>query len=94
MARPYLNNSIKKICERCETVFLIPAQRISKSREVRLQCHPCPKCGFTPQHCAPNSIKVGRCLVCSIPFSIVDHHAKGYCKRDYVRALRAKTLPK
>lgn len=77
MSRP---PTITKTCGRCERPFHVPNIRTSSAREKTLVCYTCPFCFFSP--CDPSG-KSGRCLSCSVPFSVIDHHAKGKCKRCY-----------
>lgn len=75
-----------KRCQRCQEMYEIPNVRESKARLLIIQFHPCPHCGFIQDH--PDAKTSGRCIDCSIPFSIINHHAKGRCYRDYMRLLR------
>lgn len=80
-------STITKICQRCEKPFAIPNVRKSPAREHMLMCYPC-------SHCLYSSCDVGkdggRCTDCSIPFTIIRHHAKGRCDRDYMKLIRAQ----
>ena len=85
MKRPPL---ISKRCERCNELFSIPNIRESRARELILQFYPCPHCLYVPNIHYPRYNRSGRCRDCSIPFSLVDHHANGRCKRCDMIALR------
>ena len=78
---------IQKRCERCEEQFLIPNIRQSRAREKMLMYFPCPYCLFTR---AGMGDKSGRCRSCSIPFVMIDHHARGMCMRCYQAWIRDK----
>lgn len=82
---------IKKLCERCEEFFLIPNIRESRARELALQFYPCPHCLFVKSVFYPRNNRSGRCIDCSIPFLLIDHHAKGRCLRCYNKNLRYKS---
>ncbi len=84
---------IKKNCQRCALSFDIPNIKESKARELLLQFKPCTHCGFVESSKYQKSEKSGRCMDCSIPFSIVDHHSNGRCKRCDMRNLRHKSKP-
>jgi len=56
--------------------------RKSKAKRDALTYTPCTYCGYIA-FSNDKINKSGRCLRCSIPFVIVDHHAKGRCKRCY-----------
>lgn len=77
---------LTKRCQRCEEKFDIPNVRASNARLLIIQFYPCPHCGYVQDR--PGSNTSGRCRDCSIPFSIIDHHAKGRCLRDYNAKLR------
>ena len=79
---------IKRRCERCEQLYAIPNIRESRVRETLLVCFPCTWCFYS--QCDPTNI-MGRCVGCSIPFNIIDHHAKGRCTRCYMSFLRDAT---
>lgn len=81
---------IKKRCERCEKIYTIQNIKQSAARELLLEYTPCTNCGFVKEPCNKTKNKSGRCIVCSIPFFIVDHHGLGMCKRCNMDALRAK----
>ena len=73
--------SIEKICSRCDESFFIPNIKSSKARELLLIYTPCPHCLYQKKINTIDDDKSGRCRDCSIPFSLVDHHAKGRCGR-------------
>ena len=85
---------IIKVCERCENKFAIPNIKMSRARDLLIQFTPCPHCLFvkTPSILLKN--RTGRCLDCSIPFSLVDHHAKGRCERCSRKYYRDKERDK
>ena len=83
-----ITKSIKKRCERCNELFEIPLLKKCPAREILLQYYPCPKCGYFRYNGVKDLSKTGRCRSCYIPFGIIDHHAKGYCKRCYNNFLR------
>jgi hypothetical protein len=76
-------------------MFQIPYVRSSLAREFMLLYYPCPHCLWTqpppglltsifakrpgPTPPAP----AARCRRCCVPFILVKHHARGYCKRCY-----------
>lgn len=73
---------IKKRCERCDSMYDILFIRESKAKRDALTYTPCTFCGYI----AFGNEKInksGRCGRCSIPFVIIDHHAKGLCNRCY-----------
>ena len=72
---------LTKACERCEETFELPNLRESKARELVIQYTPCPHCFFVKSVEFVIYNKTGRCRGCSIPFALVNHHAKGRCKR-------------
>lgn len=80
--------TIEKHCDRCEEVFYIPNIRQSRAREMILQFYPCPNCHYVPDILYPRFNKSGRCRDCSIPFSLIDHQAHGYCNRCLMKVLR------
>jgi DNA-directed RNA polymerase subunit RPC12/RpoP len=71
-------------------MFDIPNVKESKQRQLMLLYYPCPHCGYVRDITYPRFNRSGRCLDCSIPFTIVDHHAKGMCKRCHMKLLRHK----
>ncbi len=73
--------TIAKRCERCERFFDLPNIMQSLAREIIIEYTPCPHCLYSKDVAHPRSSRSGRCLDCSIPFAIVDHHAKGRCER-------------
>lgn len=79
--------TLKKRCQRCDQLYEIPNIRRSNARDLIIQFHPCSHCLFIQDQ--PDSEKSGRCRSCSVPFTIIDHHALGKCKRDYERDRRA-----
>lgn len=74
--------TVSKRCERCERLFDIynvpPEGRI---RDIVLMYTPCKWCGYIKDIKNPRFDKTGRCLSCSVPFSMIDHKAKGMCHR-------------
>jgi len=61
------------------------------AREVLLQYYPCPHCGYYKLPLNEKNNRTGRCRECLIPFAIIDHYAKGLCKRCFQRHLRKNT---
>lgn len=87
MKAPYLT----KTCPRCEQSFELPNIKVSPARTLLLQFAACPHCLYVPDNAPVHFNKSGRCRTCSVPFAVIDHHAKGYCKRDYMAMLRHKS---
>ena len=76
---------MRKRCERCEEVYDIPTVKQSHAKDLIIRYFPCPHC----YHRDGAVDTVGRCKVCAIPFTIINHHGKGMCKRDHQAWLRA-----
>lgn len=83
-----ITKSIKKRCARCDELFEIPLLKKCPAREVLLQYYPCPKCGYFSYSGTKDLSKTGRCRSCYIPFGIVEHHSRGFCKRCLQREIR------
>jgi len=83
-------NSISKRCERCEKMFEIPNIKESPARQTLIEFTPCPHCLYVKDVKYPKNNRTGRCLGCSIPFALVDHHAIGRCSRCYMGYIRNK----
>ena len=75
------HNHITKRCERCEKLFTFPNLRESNAREVIIQYAKCSHCHYVPDVRNPKFNQSGRCVDCSVPFSMIDHKAKGRCHR-------------
>ena len=82
---------IKKRCSRCGELYDIPNIRQSEAREKLIEFYPCMHCGYE-KNCSGD--KSGRCRDCAIPFAMIDHHAKGRCKRCSMRFLRQENATK
>lgn len=87
-------NNIKKRCARCGDLYEIPNIRESPAREKLIDFYPCMHCGYIKDIKNPKFNKSGRCRDCAIPFSIVDHNAKGRCNRCYMKYLRDQNTTK
>ncbi len=84
---------IKKRCGRCDKMFDIPLVRESKAKRDLLTYTPCTYCKYIAF--GNDEInKSGRCGRCSIPFVIIDHYAKGNCRRCYQVIFRENTTNK
>jgi len=89
-------SEVTKICQRCEERYTIPiGQKKTRLSDKIIRFYPCPHCGYPDDienegNNNLNKDKMGRCRMCSVPFYIIDHHAKGLCARDYIKELRYK----
>lgn len=79
---------IIKLCARCGERYEIPNIKESRARDKMIEFYPCCHCGYVKDILYPKNNKSGRCRDCSIPFTIIDHHGKGRCKRCYMKYLR------
>lgn len=80
---------IKKRCSRCEKLFDIPNLKDSKARDFALLYTPCSYCKYVEDVSNPKYEQSGRCLSCSIPFSMINHKAKGMCHRCLMKLYRS-----
>ena len=87
-------NEIQKRCCRCGDLYDIPNIRESSTRERLIDFYPCMHCGFIRDIQNPKKNTSGRCRDCAIPFSIINHHAKGRCNRCYMNLLRNENATK
>ena len=74
-------SKITKRCDRCERLFDIPNIKESPARQHLIEFYPCAHCHYVKNILNPKNNRSGRCLDCSIPFAIIDHHSKGRCSR-------------
>lgn len=81
---------IVKKCGRCEIPFPISNIKASRARDILIEYTPCPHCLYVKDPVMARNNKSGRCLDCSIPFTVVDHHAKGRCDRCAMKEYRRR----
>lgn len=79
---------LKKRCPRCENLYEIPKIKESPAFYKIIEYYPCCHCGYTKDVKDPKNNRSGRCSSCAVPFSMIDHHAKGRCNRCYVKYIR------
>lgn len=77
MNHPSQNKFIKKRCDRCTKIFLIPFVREGSAQRQVCAYAICPFCN-------PNADK---CKDCFVPYKVKAHYALGCCKMCYYRHL-------